>query len=43
MGGIALSPTLIKHSPADRVITLWHRYGNTIRLFDVDSGYLNDG
>ena len=33
--GIALSPTLIESSLADRLIAPWHRYGDTICLFDV--------
>ena len=33
--GIALSPTQIESSPADRLIAPWHRYGDTICLFDV--------
>ena len=37
---MALSPTLIQHSPGDRLIALWHRFGNTIRLFDIYNGHL---
>ena len=33
--GIALSPTLIESSSADRLIAPWHRYGDTICIFDV--------
>jgi len=35
---IALSPTLIQHSPGDRLIALC--FGNTIRLFDTYAGHL---
>ena len=37
---MALSPTLIQHSPGDILIALWHRFGNTIRLFDIYTGHL---
>jgi len=34
------SPTLIKHSPGDELIALWHHSGNTIGLFDIYTGCL---
>ena len=37
---MVLSHTLIQHSPGDRFIALWHRSGNTIRLFDIYTGHL---
>jgi len=40
---IALLPTLIESFPANRLITLWHRYGDTICLFDIYTGYLKYG
>jgi len=29
---MTLSPTLIQHSPGDRLIALWHRFTNTISI-----------
>jgi len=29
---MTLSPALIQHSPGDRLITLWHRFTNTISI-----------
>ena len=37
---MAISPTLIQHSPSDRFIALWHRSGSTIHLFDIYTGHL---
>ena len=37
---IALSPTLINHSPGDRLVAVRYTYGNTIGLFDVNTGHL---
>jgi len=37
---MALSPTLIQHSPGDRPIALCHRFGSMIRLFDIYTGHL---
>jgi len=37
---MALSPTLIEHSPSDRLIALLLEYEETIHLFDVYTGHL---
>jgi len=37
---MALSPTLIKHSPNDRLIALWFEDENKIHLLDVYTGHL---
>jgi len=35
---MALSPTLIEHSPSDRLIALWFKSENTIHLLNVYTG-----
>jgi len=37
---MALSPTLIEHSPSDRLIALWFEDKNTIHLLNVYTGHL---
>jgi len=37
---MALSPTLIEHSPSDRLIALWFADENTIHLLNVYTGHL---
>jgi len=37
---MALSPTLIEHSPSDRLIALWFADRNTIHLLNVYTGHL---
>jgi len=37
---MALSPTLIEHSPSDRLIALRFKSENTLHLFDVYTGHL---
>jgi len=37
---MALSPTLINHSPGDRLIALWFEDENTIHLLNVYTGHL---
>jgi len=37
---MALSPTLIEHSPSDRLIALWFKDENTIHLLHVYTGHL---
>jgi len=37
---MALSPTLIEHSPSDRLIALWFKSQNTIHLLNVYTGHM---
>jgi len=37
---MVLSPTLIEHSPSDRLIALWFEDKNTIHLLNVYTGHL---
>jgi len=37
---MALSPTLIEHSPSNRLIALWFRDENTIHLLNVYTGHM---
>jgi len=37
---MALSPTLIEHSPSDRLIALWFEDENTIHLLNVYTGHM---